>query len=692
MTKVIQFVPNRDLTANENLKAFIELARDFISTWANLDGFTWKGARWPTTHGAIRFLNQENTGLHPSLTPTTEQLLHPQFIDVAKAYIRHRYHTEPHKNIGREMAALRALEYALRLDMGIPDITKVCQRHFDAAVAVIDRRHKAAALIASELLKVVKRLADYNIVTGGAQFWTHKYVGDLGYDKTNGAMTPQEVKDKKLPDQDALLAIGDVFSRGYDDSLEDVDVLITSITAVLLCAPMRINEFLRFRGKCLAHEADRHGKQQYYLKYWVPKTKEYARKPIPETMAEIAIEAIRRLIKITEEGRRLARYMETSPTKFYRHKNCPDVPDDQILSREQLAQALGFASVRSAETYMKDRTGSRRLTGYTLDSLWKIVLEHHQELNPHFPFQEPTSGAEVRPLKMSESLLCCLRHQFSINRNTSSVLLAPFHYSYYCTRLDAREYKHRKNSRCMCFYTRHGFEPKKLKSHSPRHLLNRLAKQSGLSIDVITAWSSRSTYRQTLTYLDNDQGEAAAAAATLMGIDTEQNPKDPVTSEEVEIYGQGPIHRSRYGLCRRSWRVGPCNKFGDCLNCSELLMCKGDRVAAENIAQDRDNLAKTYKAAQVAIERGERSATRWVKVHGPQIKKLGELLSILNDPKIPDGSPIEISGTDFSHEQTLINDKVKEAGIKLVDRSKLVIEYGEDLLACLDELRGPRNE
>lgn len=149
-----------------------------------------------------------------------------------------------------------------------------------------------------------------------------------------------------------------------------------------------------------------------------------------------------------------------------------------------------------------------------------------------------------------------------------------------------------------CFFARHGYKPIKLKSHSARHLLNRLAKQSGVSINVITAWSSRSSNRQSLVYLDNDQGEAAAAVASLMGYGVDDSTKAPIVSVETEVYGQGPIHRSRYGLCRRSWRSGPCNKFADCLNCSEILICKGDRFAANTIAADRENLVKTYNAAQ----------------------------------------------------------------------------------------------
>lgn len=685
MARIVQFIPRKDLSAQQNLEAFIAIARDHIPTWGDLEDFTWDGTRWPTSHNAIRFTNEENARLHPSKAAKPEQLLHPTFMEAAKAYLRHRHHIKPHLNVGGEMQALRALEFALRHDMEVPDISKVSQRHYDLAVTKLSR-HKSISKMAALLLSILKELADYAIVTPRAHYWSHPYIGALSYTSTRGARAPQHVKDKKVPDQDALLALGEVFGRGYRDTLEDVDVLVTSITALLLSAPMRIMETARFRTDCLATDIDKDGTTQFYLKYWVPKIKAFTRKPIPETMAETAVEAIRRLTEMTKTGRDLARYMETNPTKFYRHAQCPNVADDQILTPDQVRLALGFSSPSSATTYIKRRTGSYVIIGYTLDTLWQIVLDDHRESNPHFPYQEPLGNDAVRPLKMSESLLCCLRYQFSTDFGTSPVLLNPFTHNYYSNRLSAGKKTNGKRHK-FCFFARHGFEAVKLKSHSLRHLLNRLAKQSGVSIEVITSWSSRSSNRQTATYLDNDQGEAAAATASLMGHKIEQAPKNPVTSEEAEVYGHGPIHRSRYGLCRRSWRVGPCNKFADCLNCSEVLICKGDRFAADVIAAEREELAKTYHAAESAVSRGERSATRWMKVSRPQIKKLDALISILNDPQIPDGSPITITGTDFSHEQTLINGKAEEAGVKLLDRATLAIEYGDDLLACLDELR-----
>ncbi|OWY29023.1 integrase [Herbaspirillum robiniae] len=683
MMNVIQFIPRKDLAAQENLDAFIALARDRLPTWGHLEGFSWESVTWPTTFRNFRFTNEENSRLHPSKTPTPEQVMHPAFMQVAKAYLRQGHHLKERKTIAREMQALRILEYVLRRDMGVPNITQVSQRHFDQAMTILEGRTTAPS-IAQELLTILKQLADYAIVTPSAHYWQHPYHGARSYERTRGALAPQHIKDEKLPDQDSLLAIAEVFARGFHQPLEDCDVLITGLTALLLSAPMRIMEAIRFRVDCIDSDQDKDGKTQYFLKYWVPKINEFARKPIPETMAEIAIEALRRLAKVTEKGRSLARHMEDKPTEFYRHAACPRVPADQPLTPAQVAQALGFSDSKSASSFFKMRTGSHSMTGCTLNSLWQIVLEDHRQFNPHFPYQEPVVPGTEPPLKMSESLLCCLRNQFSTKAFTSPVLLTPFDLSYYARHLCATQKDGKASS--ACFYTRHGFEAIKFKSHSARHWLNRRAKQSGVPIDVITSWSSRSTNLQTWTYLDNDQG--AAASASLRVQEVEQSTQAPVTNEEAELYAQGPIHRSRYGLCLRSWRVGPCNKFADCLNCSEVLICKGDRFATEVIAAERDELAKTYFAAQEAITRGERSATRWVKVSGPQIQKLDELLSILNNEQIPDGSPITITGpADFNHEQPLVNGKAEEAGVKLLERTTLTIEYGADLLACLDELR-----
>ncbi|UTW07992.1 integrase [Pseudomonas benzenivorans] len=683
MSHVIQFTPKRELSSQQNLNDFIVLARDNLTLWSDLEGFSWDAAKWVTTHKNIRFTNFEHVVVASRTAPNTNQLMHPAFAESAKAYLRYQHTLRPNKRIAREMTALRAMEFALRQDMAVPDITKFEHRHWCTAVSAMEPA-TSRQLVCEVMLGILKRLADLGILTVDPWFWRHPYVGRHGYDATNGAGAPAEVKAKKAPDQDALLAVADVFSRGESETLDDSDIMVTCITALLLSAPMRIGEFLRFRLDCLREDTDRNGELQCYLAYWVPKTHQFERKPIPMTMGDVAKEAIKRLGAITEEGRRLACYMETNPTKFYRHANCPSIPDDQELTPDQVVQALGFANRESCASFVRKHTSSYAMTGFTLNALWQLVLTEHLARNPHFPYQEAPESSTQAPLKMSDSLLCFRRLQLATTLSTSPVLLAPFNGHYYSGRL-----KIGKRLEAMNFFTRHAFETNKLKSHSLRHLLNRQARSSGVSLEMLTEWSSRTTTRQTRTYLHDDPAKAAAKGALALGTTQEQEHQKPVTNEEAALYGHGPFHRSRYGICRRSWRAGPCNKFAACLNCSELLMCKGDKLAAEIIQQDRDDLVRTYNAAQQEIANGERAASLWTEKAGPQIERLDQLLDILHNPDIPDGSPIEMAGADFSHEKVIVSEKAKAAGVQLLDRKELGLSYGEELLACLDLLREP---
>lgn len=684
MSRVEQFVPKRELSSQQNLKNFIILARDHLTLWSNLEGFSWGADRWPTTYSAIRFTNLQYSDLHSSEYPKPHELMHPSFAEFAKAYLRYRFTLRPIKNIGRIAQALRILEFVLRQDMEVPDITKFVERHWNLATSAVEP-FAARQEICSVMLGILKTLAKCFILTVDPSFWKHPYLGRHSYQAANGATAPNEAREKKVPDQDALLAIAEVFSRGSGGTQEDVDILVTCVTGLLMSAPMRIGETLRFRTDCLRHDTDKNGECQHYLAYWVPKTRQFTRKAIPKTMVEVTTAAINRLSAITEEGRRLALYMETNPAKFYRHPNCPNVPDKQELTPAQVVQALGYSSRRSCASFFRKHTGSSCLTGYTLETLWKLVLVAHRALNPHFPYQEVPDGSVQQPLKMSESLLCFRHCQLATRANTSPVLLAPFDTGAYRKRLTTGNEK----VESLNFFARNGYELAKLKSHSLRHLLNRLGRSSGISVDMLTEWSSRATTRQTRTYLHDDPVKAAIKGAVVLGTTQEQEPQKPISNEEAALYGQGPIHRSRYGICRRSWRAGPCNKFADCLNCSELLMCKGDKIAAEIIKLDRDNLVQTYTAAKQAIANGERAASRWTEKAGPQIDRLDQLLAILHNPDIPDGSPIEMAGEDFSHEKMIVSEKAEAAGVKLLDRSELGITYGDDLLACLDLLRSP---
>lgn len=675
MNTVIPFAPRHDLSALENLDNFIHMAREELMLWSDLPGFHWDNNKWMTTHKNFYLTSLANTSRGGRFIPQEQHMMSPAFREFAKAWLRYSQTVRPNKSIFRTLNALKAMDAALGCDTTLNDIVHFNQRDFFNALTFIDDNpHRQ--LISSALLVILRSMADFMIITGDAYSWKNPYTGKYSYDAERGTQAPHEIKEKKIPDQNALLAVADVFSRHETDRLTDTDIMITSITGILISVPMRINEVLRLRVDALRTAEDKTGVQQHYLAYWVPKTRVFDRKAIPASMGFVCTEAIQRLRNITEEGRKLAAYMETHPDKFYRHPQCPDIPDNKKLAGKDIAQALGFRSVKSTEYFLKQYAGNASVKNYTLDSLWQIVLRAHKALNPHFPWQEPLSTASLPPLKMSESLLCFRQHQLAHSASTSPVLLQPFTQSQYRQQLTATEKKE-------SFFTRHGFAQMSLKSHSIRTLLNRVARQSGVNIDTITSWSSRASVIQTRTYLLDKPAEFATKGATLFRTVQTHDNLPPVTDPETDILKQGPFHKSRYGICVRSWRAGPCNKFADCLNCSELLMCKGDKLAAEAIRQDHENLHASWLSAVIAIEKGERSASLWTEKTAFQLERMEQLLLLLNDPAIPDGSPVRLAGENFSHENTILSEKNHQSGIELKAQFQITGLYSEELLNCL---------
>ncbi len=685
--KLVSFNPTPELSPATNLEQFVAYCRDELTLWADNQNFYWDASTWPDScrKSRIRFTNHANTKLHPSVKPSPDQLIHPALMGVLKAYLRYRHSIKPHRNMTRELQAFRALEQALVEDMLTPDITQLHKRHFQRATQLLINYSNRQYAVQS-LLQILILLSEKLIVTAEVFLWQNPYVGSQSYEKLKGGHALAAVKLRKVANQDAFLSIADIFSKPLSQ-LDDSDIMVTSITALLLSAPMRIGETLHLRTYCLRSDHDKSGTLQRYLAYYVPKTRSYTRKPVPATMGEVAQEAVDRLLDITEEGRRLALYMESKPTTFYRHANCPAVPNDQLLTPDQVTQALGFTHSSACGSFLKRCTGNFTLKGFTLDLLWQIILTQHQKHNPYFPYQEKPFGDQT-PLKMSESLMCFRRLQLGTRSSTSPVLLAPFTSNHYRNRINGAVEGASKNQRFMCFFTKHGIEPMRLNSHSLRHFVNRLAKQGGMSIEAITEWSSRASIQQTRTYLHESPEQHRDRADTIHGTKQEHQTLAPVTEEEAEKYGMGPYHRSRYGICRRNWRVGPCIKFADCTNCSELLACKGDKIALEAIKDDLRHMLSTREAAERAISSGERSGGLWLAKAEPQIARLVELVKIMENPDIPDGSPIQVKGTDFSHESELVAKKVEEAGVELLDKQQLVIEYGQDLIECLNMLAG----
>jgi hypothetical protein len=681
---IVHFKSQAQLSAEDNLAVFITFARDKIKLWENLENFKWDSSHWPTHFRKIRFLNLAERNLHPSKDILAQHLMTPKFIDFAKAYIRYNQQKNQTKTFKRIIAALQLLEASLIELDGEADVTKVSDRHLNKAVALLqDEGFKDRQGISLALKQIASDLSALQMAVSNIKYWKHPFTGFQSDEK---ALKRDTDPSQKLPENDALLALAEIFANGYTTNQDDEDIFITCITALLLSAPMRINEILYFCTNPLCSEKDSTGNDQLHISYWVPKNGKYVRKEIPEIMAGHAQEAGRRLRTITEESRNLARHYESGSELFYRHKDCPDLPDDKELTRDEVVKALGFNSRGSVEDYIKKHTGSYSLIGWTLNSLWKLVLNDHRQKNPYFPYQvDPSSSNSGKPMKMSESLMCFRYQQLSTKNKTSPILLAPMNRDFFSKRLDGRFMKRGDKLVNMSFFLKHDYDGFTLKSHQLRHFLNTLAQEAGVGIDAITEWSTRASMTQSRTYMHQSDERKAQKASEKLGLIPSAS-INPVTESEYLVMKHGPIITTRYGICTHDYTLTPCNKHADCLNCSELLLCKGHKKSIQAIQQERDHVAENLAAAQSEIDAGKRVAGRWHEAHSKTLARIDQLLKVMTDPNLEDGSAIQIDGKGFSHETRIMDQKEEQTQLKNNDRN-LSFTYSDDIADCLKMLQ-----
>lgn len=648
MSELKHFAPKSALTTSENLREFIRLCRDDLTVFGA--GINWEATSWP---GATNFTR---LGTHSRGYEESDRM-DEAFIDFAKAYFRYQqgHHPTGTKN---ESKALRAIEAALLQAHGNADISRLNIAILDEA-AVLARGHyspMAAYHCGRELRRLARFVSEKHLISTDLSTWKSpiKKPGDITIQ--TGAKA-KAIQVKKLPSQEALDALAEIFAGIPSDPK---DIFTSSTFAMTMCAPVRISEILELPVDCEIEELDSDGVLQYGWRFYSAKGYEGDIKWIPEVMVPIAKEAVRRIRALTTESRKLAAWVEQQPTRFYRHEDCPNVSDDQFLTVDQAAQALGLMSLPS--------TGMTAANGvHNLNSLWRYVMAR-QPIG--FPLLNNGKG-----IKYSNALFCMSLNLLGHQRGTSPVILWAPTNNTFNNDLSPRESKSTANHKSI--FDRHGYKTKdghrlKLTSHQARHLLTTLANRGGLSQEQIAKWAGRADPKQNRVYNHMSEWEMVAKAEaldtslSLFGPKGEISQHVPVATQEINLMERGAMHVSVWGVCSHDFIMSPCEKFRDCLNCEEHVCIKGFGIdGAERLTRIKLRLAqveKDFAEAEAAIARGFAGADRWYEYHQKTVERLRQLVEILESPQVPDGAQIKLrDGKDFSHLRRIIRLKAVDA-------------------------------
>lgn len=666
MSNIVQFKPKSTQTAEQNLAAFIALCRDSLTVFG--EDLEWEAHKWA---GIVTFSKLGVT----TRKPGSDQVMDGNFLDFARAYFRYQQGQKPTgtKNEGK---ALRAVEAALLQVNGNASISGLSATVLDEAARLSKEHYSAGAAyhVGRELERLGEFVTDNKLIPNSVQGWRSPIKRQNDKNKTGKAA--KRDREEKLPDEIALNALAEVFANDPED---DRDVFTTSVFAMLMSAPSRISEVLALPVDCEVREKDRNGVERYGWRFFSGKGFEGDIKWIPTEMQEVAQIAVSRARNLSYSARSLAAWIEEYPKQFYRHSNCPDVGDDVGLTMVQACQALGLSSEtrKQCRTSLTNRGLEAEDGVHTLDSLWGHVLKR---LPKEFPWFDKEKG-----IKYQNALFALNKNQFHGSKGCLPVELWKPTSTYFNHDLSPRESL--GTGAHQSIFDRYGFKASdgsrlKLNSHQARHLLNTIAQRGGLSNLEIAKWSGRADVKQNRTYNHMSEYELVGmaeridASKTLFGPTGEIPENAPVTTQEFNTLEHGAAHVTEYGFCVHDYTMSPCEKYRDCLNCVEHVCIKGDSAKLERIKNQLEKSERLFELAQSAIENGDCGADRWYEYHEKTVKRLHDLVGILDSPDVEDASQVKLRGNDFTQLRRVAEKKamISDEGSSESNRESRILE------------------
>ncbi|MTE29351.1 DNA-binding protein [Escherichia coli] len=623
MNNVILFKSKKQLTAENNYNEFIQFCRYQLSGLTQTqdwEQYVWKG-----------YVTFRKIGVGHKVF-NSKDAMHEDFLDFAKAYIRYQHSLKPLKNYGAIMMALRCLEQALLQVLSNALIYNVTAVVFDEAMQIGSRYFEGNVLAQCgiQLEKLSKFLCEHNLIKLGYISWRNHVKQKV---KNNYLPKIEDYhRNDKLPDEKALLAIADIFSKN-DELLSPRDKFTSSVFALLLCCPSRISEILALPADCEITQIDGKGIERYGLRFYSVKGYGPNIKWIPQVMIPVAKKAIRRLISLSQNARAFAQWCEKHPDKFYRHELCPKVDEKLKLTVEQVCLALGYPLYDHKSCVLKIKRTS--LDGgesclnsndynYSLSDLWEMISSGFSR---DFPWYD-----EEKSIRFSNALCLLNPRQFSLSQMSDI-------YSFY---KPTKEFFFRdiqdKTSHESGFkniFARYGYydiegKPLLIRSHQPRHLLNTIAHYGEMSELDIAKWSGRINANQNRVYnhVSEEDMLDKIKAIKLNRSNYCQRKSTPSIGSPVDFDNlyQGAIQLTEFGCCVHNYLVQPCSKINQFVeyNNETLNMKSVDRIRLQSV---REKVIQLINITQIAFENGDYGADKWLQHHKKNLERINKLLN-----------------------------------------------------------------
>lgn len=732
---VVDFKPKSQSAAEAQLAAFIEWAKQTlpkgIPTRVNAS-IRWEDGSWHP-HG---ILSCSFTALGSTIrTPKTMQ---SPFTEFAKAIVVYQRVYLQKKSINEWLSALKALEVALFELTGTRDVSRVSAAICNKACDHMYRHWTKGntAYIKSKSLEVIINLMRAKKLLRSDFRWT----SPLRPRPTTTLKQQRADREQKLPNPEAIKALGEVFNNEFTNPL---DIVVTSACALLLSVPSRVGELADVELNCIIFKEDTEGNQRMFLRWYAEKMNQVILKAVVKPEMEPVVERVIALLKpITDDARTYAAWLEDHPDEFPPHEGLPAKGPDEPLTFAEACAALkissrennmrgsfnhnlliplekrkalspaarsilaeirdGWDSSAGKRIYVKGKHG---VQGYEFDDRFVItlhklnVLLREKYVPKDFPYTTPYTEGKAR-VKYRDALFTVRTGALAedsgapITTHGFGVEIAASH-NRMTVQLGGTNNPDKKS-----LFERWGYPGLKVNTHAFRHELNTQMHQAGLSQLLIDAFSGRTTMGSVYnheTVEDRTQRVAdfhpktknSNAAQRLAKVTTNQ----PLNLADLRELREGEqdriIHQTHLGVCVHNFASEPCPKMGACLDCGRLGCVKGDDVKLGNLREERDDLKRRLDKSLDAQSRGVFGALESAKKLGEKLFKCEALIQMLENPELDNGDIVWNTDNGW----TLTKNAAAMSGlieVKFIEenQSQEALPSLDGVLALLDEIEG----
>ncbi|OWL84023.1 hypothetical protein [Halopseudomonas aestusnigri] len=736
MTNIEPFTPKKNLKAAEQVDAFIGWAKTTLPKGVPQKvhaGVRWEAFSW---HGwGIRSCTFYVLGNNRFAKAVDKIPMQQPFIDFAKATIVHYRILNNKKNVTGWLMALKAMEVALVEMTGRGDVTQlngaVCYKACEYIQANLNSS-QTCYRISKFLENIVDLIKEKKLLT------TPFHWSSPLFHISKGTLKQQRGdRQKKLPSQESIKALGEIFHNDLNSSL---DVIITSACVFLLSQPSRVGELADLPRDCIVYKTGRDGSQRMFLRWYSKKGFGETLKPVVTGMEPSVERALSLLRPLTDDARKYAAWLEDHPDEFPPHPGLPKKGPDDPLSYDEVCAALRLAVAKGEsarnrfhqnflnkfakrtalspeaeavfdaicsglDTSEGERVYVPGTTRYhmeytdtcviTLRSL--NVLMREKYLPKNFPYTTPFEEGKPR-LKYRDALFTVRTGSLFNNSQVPVAIAHPFGVELGAN--SARLAVQLKGaSKRRSIFQRHGYPNVSVNTHAFRHELNTEMHRAGLSQLLIDAFSGRTSMG--CVYNHETIEERTQALITVHPSTKQSNngqrlemlkTNAPLSLSDVTELDENAqdriIHKTHLGICVHDFSYTPCPKMGACLTCGMLGCVKGDDVKLANIKQERNALKMNYEKSVDAEARGLFGASEWRKKAALDLFKCNALIETLENPERENGDIVWNSDNGWN----LTNNAAAMAG--LIDPQTIEAKAEEampsltDLEALMEKLEG----